>query len=343
MTFGDFKRRMSVKGNSRYERTFNQKQRSFNEWFRNTLTRQQVLIDDVEYIAVIQDQNQSNNKDLSDDKYMVVENSTPSKVGSVIQWRDRHWLIFSDEEKTIPTHKQHKIKPSNHVIKWLNDKGEICGKGNGYPAYIQNNTLYTLGVSTSGHHAWITNAKMIMYLPYSEEAKDMKIGQRIVIGKSIYEVMMKDFVSRRGLIHYLLEETFYNPNTDDLENDVADMWKEEDIEGAETGKENNTDNNVTNPSNFTLSIEGGNTIKIGKTSTFTATMTNEDGETIENPVAEWSVVDLESVSTVVEQDQSSITVRVASNFKYVGNKITIVGKATDGTMASKTVNIISPY
>lgn len=342
MTFDNFKRRMSIKGNSRYERAFNQKQRSFNEWFKNTLTRHLVKIDNAECYAVIQDQNQNNNKDLSDDKYLIVEKETPSKVGSLMEWRDRKWLIFSDEEKTIETHKQHKIKPTNHVIKWMvGDK--ICRDGKGYDAYVQNNTLYTLGVSMSGGNAWIVNAKMTMYLPNNEETRAIKIGERVFIGNNVYEVMMNDFVSRSGLIHYLLEENFYNPNIDDLENGVANRWKDKNEDGVATGDANNSDNNIVNEDNYTLSIEGGNTIKVGKTSIFKATMSNQNGDIIENPIMEWSIVDLESVSTVVEQDQSSITIRIANNFKFVGNQITIVGKATDGTLASKTVNVISPY
>lgn len=343
MTFVDFKRRMALKGNTKYDRAFNQKQRSFNEWFKNSLTKSLVKIDNVEYQAVIQDQNQNNNKDLSDDKYMIIENSTPSHVGSLVEWRDRTWLVFTDEEKTIATHKQQKIKPTNHIIKWMLNNGEICGNGEGYHAYVQNNTLYTLGVSMSGNNAWVANAKMLMYLPYNDETRNMKLGERVFIGSNVYEVMMKDFISRKGLVHYLLEETFYNPNTDDLENGVADRWKEQDSEGVATGEVNNANNNVVNDSNYTLSIEGSNVIKIGKTSVITAIMSNAEGSIIENPITEWTVVDVDGVSTIVEQDQSSITISIAKNFKYVGNQITVVGKAVDGTLASKTINIISPY
>ena len=343
MSFDNFKRRMSVKGNSQYERAMNRKQRSFEQWFNNTLTRHEISLNDTKYDAVIQDQNQANNKGLSDDKYLIVKNSTPTQVGSIVSWNEREWIIFSNEDKTIQTHKQHHIKPTNHVIKWMKEDGTVSGNGKGYHAYIQNNTLYTLGVAMSGSQAWVVNAKMLMYLPYSEEAKSIKIGQRIFIGENVYEVMMKDFVSRNGLIHFLLEENFYNPNTDDLENGIADRWKKEDEEGVSTGDKNNADNDVINSDNYTLSLQGSNTVKINKSILIKATMSNDTGNIIANPVKEWTVVDLNNVATVETQDQNNISIRIANNFSYVGKQITVVAKSDDGTTASKTVNIISPY
>lgn len=340
--FEDFRRRMDFKGNSRYERAFKQKQRSFNEWFKNTLTRQKIAVDGVDYYAVVQDQNQANNKGLSDDKYLIVENDTPTHVGSIIGWRDKNWIVFSNEEKTIETHKQHHIKQTNHVIKWMNEDGTVSNNGSGYSAYVQNNTLYTLGVSMSGAQAWIVNAKMVMYLPYSEEAKKMKIGQRVFIGENVYEVMMKDFVSRKGLIHFLLEENFYNPNVDDLENGIADKWKDSDKEGTSSNEENNADNNV-ETATYTMSIGGGNTLKIGKTATYQVSFTDDGGTPVSHKVTEWTLVDVDKVATIQDQTDTNISIRVDSNFSYVGKQFTVVAKSDDGVTASKTVNVISPY
>jgi hypothetical protein len=191
---------MNAKGGSAYDRKLMSASRDFQRWFDSHIGKETVTIDGIEQFAVFQDQNQNNNKDLSDDKYMVVEKTSNVKVGSYVNWRDTLWMVFTDEHKTIPPHKQAKVKETNHRIKWMiGDK--ICGHGDGYPAFIQNQTLYTLGVSSSGSHAWIVNAKMMMYLPYNEETVAIGIGQRIVIGGAVYQVMFKDYVSREGLIN----------------------------------------------------------------------------------------------------------------------------------------------
>src|SRR5699024_955882 len=202
---------------------FYRKSRSFEKWFDQSMNAFDVEIDGIANRVVIQDQNQNNNKDLSDDKYLITKLETDVKVGSHITYGEEEWIVFSNEFKTIQTHKQVKMKEVNHYIKWMIN-GEISGKGKGYPAFIQNQTLYTLGVSTSGNNAWIVNAKMMMYLPDNAETRTIGIGQRVVIGGSVYQVMFRDYVSRRGLVHFLLEQDMVAPDRDNLELEIADYW-----------------------------------------------------------------------------------------------------------------------
>jgi len=322
---------MSAKGSTAYERSLNNATRTFERWFNNSIGREKVLIDEVEQFAVFQDQNQNNNKELSDDKYMVVENSSNVKVGSFVKWRNGTWMVFTDEHKTIPTHKQSKVKESNGIIKWMiGDK--ISGNGNGYPAFIQNQTLYTLGISTSGTHSWIVNAKMTMYLQDNIESRNIQIGQRIVIGGAIYQVMFKDYVSRQGLINYLLEEDFVNENVDNMELGVANYYSS--ISSDTTSE----------PIGITkeVIIKGADKAKIGSLVTYEASVF-QDGNLLSEGVTEWTIADTEEVATVSEQTDKFITIRFENNFKKVGSVITVIGKTADGVIGSKSVNIISPY
>lgn len=323
---------MNVKGGNAYERGMNRSKRYFQKWFDSTLTREEVNIDGVTQFAVFHDQNQNNNKDLSDDKYVMVENESNMKVGSYIKWRNTTWLVFTDEYKTIPTHKQAKIKESNHVIKWMAD-GKVSGDGNGYNAFIQNQTLYTLGVSSSGNHAWLVNAKMMMYLPNNAETKAIRIGQRIVIGGAVFQVMFKDYVSREGLINYLLEQDTVS-DYDNLDLGVADYFNPD---NSDTSK----DEPVTGVSKEVV-ITGTDRAKIGSLLTYEAKVLLDGAETAEG-IAEWTIVDTESIVSVEEQNEKSITIRVAKNFQKVGSVINVLGKTADGTIGTKRVNIISPY
>ena len=333
MSFDIYRKRIGVKGFTRYDRAMHNASRTFQDWFDNALGREKVLIDGVEQYAVFQDQNQNNNKDLSDDKYMIVENGTNAKVGSYVEWRDDIGIIFSAEEKTIPTHKQFKTKVSNHVIKWMIGK-EICNNGEGYHAFIQNQTLYTLGVSTSGSNAWIVNAKMMMYLPDNDESRAIKIGQRIVIGGAVYQVMFKDYVSRRGLINYLLEQDMVHDERDNLELGVANYYDH--IEHNESTEQNHTG------AVAEIAVNGIDKLRIGASAKFTATV-YRDGQQVTEPITNWTVVDADSAVTVTEQTTETITVKAQSNFQKVGSIITIVGQTADGTTGSKTVYLISPY
>jgi hypothetical protein len=331
LAFETFRRRMDVKGKTPYERAFKAKARSFKQWFDNAINKELVKIDGVEQYAVFQDQNQSNNKDLSDDKYIIVENSSNMRVGSYIEWRDKIWMVFTEENKTIPTHKQAKIKLSNHRIKWMIGN-RVCNNGLGYPAFVQNQTLYTLGVSTNGHHAWIVNAKMMMYMQDNEETRAIQIGQRIFIGGAVYQVMFKDPVSRKGLINYLLEEDFVNPNRDDVVNEIADYY---------TGINSDTTQVATGVSKEVV-INGADKARIGTVVRYDASV-YQDGTLLSEGIAQWTIADTEAVATVVEQTPQYITIRIEKNFKKVGSVITVIGRTADGVTGSRTVNIISPY
>lgn len=327
---------MLAKGGTAYERRLSSASRDFQNWFDNALGRELVKIDGVEQYAVFQDQNQNNNKDLSDDKYIVVEKTSNIEVGSYVEWRNGIWMVFTDENKTIPTHKQAKVKESNHIIKWMiGDK--ICGNGAGYNAYIQNQTLYTLGVSTSGNHSWIVNAKMMMYLPNTDESRNIKIGQRIVIGGAIFQVMFKDYVSRKGLINYLLEQDFYAEDRDNLELGIADYYP---ALNSDTNQE--VEEPTAPESEKVVTISGADKARIGSTLKFEASVF-QDGTALSEGITEWTIADTEAVATVVEQTDKYITIRIVNNFQKVGSIITVIGKTADGTIGSKPVNIISPY
>lgn len=327
-----FKNRMGVRGNSYADRVLTVKTREFEQYFEDAINRELVTIDGVEQYAIFQDQNQNNNKDLSDDKYIVVKNESNLKTGSYVTWRDKIWMVFTEENKSTKSHKQGKVKASNHYIKWMNN-GHVSGNGQGYPAFIQNQTLYTLGISTSGNHSWIVNAKMMMYLQDNSETRTLKIGQRIFIGGEVFQIMFRDYVSRNGLINFLLEQDFVNKERDDVENEIADFYTAQ--------NEEQTDQEVIGTSKE-VAINGLSNAKIGSLVKYEAKVFS-NGTEIQEDITDWTIADTEQVATVTEQTPKYIVLRIENNFKKVGSTISIIGKTASGAIGSKTVNIISPY
>lgn len=321
---------MSIRGNSAFDRAMYAKQRQFDLYFESTLNKELVEIDGVPEYATFQDQNQNNNKDMSDDKYMITRKDSVIKSGSYVKWRDNMWLVFMEENKTVPTHRQVKIKETNAIIRWMvGDK--VCGNGNGYPAYAQNNTLYTLGVATSGQNAWVINAKFGMYMQDNYESRSIKIGQRIFIGGNIYKILFKDYTARKGIISFLLEEDFVNPNKDNVELQIADYYTaisqdESEVDG--TSKE--------------VTITGASTAKIGSLVKYEAKVF-QDGKELQADITDWTIDDTEKVATIVEQSPTGITLRIENNFKKVGSVISVIGKTSDGVFGSESVRIVSPY
>lgn len=303
-----YRSRISRRGATQYERALKNKTRDFNHYFKNALNLETCFIDGVEAKAVFQDHSQSNNKDLSDDKYLIVENETSVDVGSYVIWRDSPWLVFTEEFKTIPTHQQLKIKTVNENIKWIKNE-KICNNGEGWGAHVQNQTLYTLGVAKSGHFLDVVNAKMMMYMKYNQDTSQLKIGDRIFIGHGVYKIMFSDIVSRKGLINFLLEQDTIGEN-DNVELGIADYW--------ESGKLPSEDKEPTE----TPVINGSSQGRISRTYKYTI----QEGFEVD----EW-IVDTAGVQSIeiLERTNTLITLRVIDDNRNVGSQAVLYAKVGD--------------
>lgn len=104
MSFSDlYHKKMASAGSTSRERNFNRAKKEFELYFANSLTKAECVIDGVKTEASFQDQSQGNNKDLSDDKYLVVPNGVEVGIGSYVEWDGAEWLVFTGEYKTVPT------------------------------------------------------------------------------------------------------------------------------------------------------------------------------------------------------------------------------------------------
>ncbi|TGB09678.1 hypothetical protein [Limosilactobacillus reuteri] len=345
-----YRRKQKILGDNRVTRNYNRQLEEFNLFYQDTLTKHDCVIDGVPTQAVFQDHSQSNNKDLSDDKYVVVPNSVKIGVGSYVEWADETWMVFTEEYKTIPSHQQLKIKHTNRRIKWLTNRDSklICNFGKGWPAYVQNQTLYTLGVSFSGQNIALANAKMSVYIKDIPETRAVSVGTRLWISGQVYKIEFADYVSRPGLVNWLLDEDTKNPETDDYDLEIADYW----VSGQkETGNTNNSEAKPAMPpkapdssseeekKEVEWSIEGNKKARLSHTYVYTAM--NSDGTKVD--VSEWILGTLEdSPFYVKEKDNHSITVTVKDIFKLVGQTVTIAAKV-DGKIKNIAIKIIKKF
>lgn len=325
-------------GATRYDRNMHDKTREFNKYFANALDKEDCIIDNIPTQAIFQDQSQSNNKDLSDDKYIILPNSVNCGVGSYVNWRSEQWLIFTGEFKTIPTHQQLKIKHVNHSIKWIVDKEtkKVSNNGNGWGAYVQNQTLYTLGVSFTGNNLSLINGKMMLYVKNNSETSQITIGDRFFISSKVYKVEFADSISRIGLINLLLDEDTLNPELDNIELGIANYW------GFNGEKEENPSDssNIAIP---TINIVGEQKARLGRSYSYSVVQVNEDGSKTPLKVSEW---DVESVQTlpinILERDEDMFQFSVIDDSRYIGNMMNILAKVND-QYQSLSVKIIAKF
>lgn len=350
MSFSDlYHKKMASVGSTSRERNFNRAKKEFELYFANSLTKAECVIDGVKTEASFQDQSQSNNKDLSDDKYLVVPNGVEVGIGSYVEWDDAEWLVFTGEYKTVPTHQQFKIKHVNRTIKWLVDKKNktICNGGKGWGAYVQNQTMYTLGVSFSGDHMPLANAKMSVFIKDTPETRAIEVGTRIFIAGQVYKVEFRDYVSRVGLVNWLLDEDTKNPDTDNFELEIADYYdgRKDGSNSSDTGKKEDTPGEGQESSSeddkpkVEWNIEGEQRARLGRT--YAYTVKSSDGT--QPNVSEWIVGDIESQPFyVLEKNEHTISIRIKDDFRNVGHIVTIAAKV-NGEIKNIAIKIIKKF
>ena len=326
--FDMYQTKMDARGRSLKERQYKNKMRDFNRYFSETLNEELVAVTNKDNVTNIiemafQDHSQSNNKQLSDDKYIIARNETPIHVGDYVLWRDEHWMVFTKEVKTIPTHQQALVKNANYVIKWIRD-GKIVNDGKGYPAYIQSNTLYTLGVSET-RYLDVVDGKATMYMQYNKDTAQLVQNERIVIGARVFKIKFMDRVSRRGLISFLLDEDRVHEKYDSLELSVADYYRYYNKDFDFTDDKLEDDKDLAVPQ---LEIVGNTAPKIGSIQKYTADFN----------VSEWIVDDMNTETSyhLQHKDEHSITIKIKDDYRMVGSTVNIIAKDSDGNYAQLT-------
>lgn len=315
------------RGLNPYDRNMSYKNRDFQQFFSETLTKHDCTIDGVPAKLVFQDHSQSNNKDLSDDKYIVAENDTKVHVGSYIEWADSLWLVFTEEHKTIATHQQLKIKHVNETIKWIRN-GKVVNKGQGYGAYVQSQTLYTMGVAQTPLLD-VVDSKMAMYMQYNEETARLKEDERVFIGKRVYKIKFMDAVSRKGLIFYLLDEDRVG-QLDNVEESIADYYNY-------YGKNDDYVKDSDDSPNKTLTILGEKYPRIGRTYEYTI----KGGDSVE-----WVLehdTSGEPIYKSFEKTDKSLKISFSANTDLIGNKATIIATSKDGQYAALHLSLIKRF
>ncbi|HFI0463186.1 TPA: hypothetical protein ACGO1T_000530 [Streptococcus suis] len=328
--FKYFQDKVNLRGALSSDRNFNRQQREFDLYFLNAPNKNLCKINGQDAELVFIDQNQSNNKDLSDDKYVIARNGTDIKVGDYIIWSDTEWLAFTEEYKTIRTHQQLKVKHVNETIKWIRN-GEIINDGKGYGAYVQSQTLYTMGVATS-NTLHVVDSKMSLYIQNNKDTQELQMGERIIVGRRAYKLNFIDDVSRPGLISFLLDEDTLS-EYDNIELGVADYGKYFGKSDIEKPTIENTDSDRDTDG---FEIVGNDRVKVGSTYHYA---------TVGFSAKSWSIESLFSDQPFIVQNSSgnSLTVVVKDDYKLIGKKANIVAITDDGAKITHPITIIKKF
>lgn len=148
-------------------------------------------------------------------KKLYLRPDTNVEVGDYIKYPNKTYLVLAIEENLISPYAS--SEECNYIIKWIfNNK--LYQK----PCIVTNQTKYTLGVTTP-NGAIITegDSRYEITMPYNDETKNIKTGQRFIFNGNAWKVTQTDYVSAKGLLSILLGQTAINYEVDDLDNEIA--------------------------------------------------------------------------------------------------------------------------
>lgn len=323
-------KKMNNTGSTSREANLIAKTQEFEHYFADSLNKEPATIFRSDFTRInteliFQDHSQVNK--LSDDKYVISDNSVKLNIGDFIHWRDNGWLVFTSEIKTIATHQQAQVKQTNFSVKWMKD-GKVINDGHGYAAYVQSQTLYTMGVSETTYID-VPDGKMMMYMQNNADTRELRRDSRVFIGNKVFKIKFIDLVSRHGLISYLMDEDTIHDEYDNVELGVTEYWKSLPFDKSKKENDSEKMDDLNNPVIKKMEITGQQSPKIGSTQTYT---TNFD-------VTEWVVESLSynHIIDVIEKTTNSIKIHFKDDYRAIGNKVIIIANSDDDYVSSDII------
>lgn len=274
-------------------------------------------------------------------------------AGDIIDAFGQKWIVM-EARADDTTHKTGIMQQCNHFMRWQNFTPEICEawcyvRASGYSAYIGSDTQLQK-----------SDEQMAIYLPYNENTAKIFVDKRLPshiaydkFGKKILTAfrvtgtnpVSPSYNDQDHLMILKVERDMFSSTSDNLELMICDY-----IEGGTIDEGGGSDDQHDCPcpdcphkeddataTVTTVTIDGRDKLKIGKSYTYSAKIVDPNGEDItDGSIVTWSVESPDDVVTV--GDRYLISVTVPKKYELVGETIKLSVTYGDIT-ASKTVEV----
>ena len=215
------------------------------------------------------------------------------KAGMYIFFENRYWLITGYPsyngiyEKAVMQLCQYKLR-------WQNAKGEIIER---YIA-LSSASKYDIG-ETGNSTIVLTSDNLTLLFPNDEESLNV-YGKRVFIDKrtppeKVYKItrsddVLYDFGEHGGVLAFIADKTELNTTTDRQDLGICD-YIEVSNDTEEPSDPTTPPENPDEMTDLRVEISGNKNLKVGFSRTYTATITDVDGNAVEwNDVYSWNVV-----------------------------------------------------
>lgn len=296
MGIESYRRKVAISGKTNTEKILNTKKRDIDIWFETALNKHTVQINDVDYDVIIQDIDLDNEKDTSDNKYLLGKLDYNIKPSDIVTWETDKYIVLSKERNTVKTHNTFKMIRCNFTAKWI----DLDGVYRESPGYALNQTLYSLGVKEY-EMIDMPNAKMVLDLPKNEHTLKVKRDMRLIIDGFIWKIANIDTINKDGIIHLMMGEDVFTED-DNIELGIADYYKyyKEEV--------------VIPPTQ--LNITGDTTIKLNQSKIYTLTPPP-------NKNVDWYILG-EYIPPIIKIDNCTVKISINSDAKNVKDRKSVV-------------------
>lgn len=246
-------------------------QSTFDEYFKDTPDKiTDGLIDGQSVDFVIQ--HIKYGEDISDVKLLLTENSTSVYSGSIIDFDSKKWLAINEENRAIDTHKAFKIQLCNNTISWKDENGNI---------YTEN-CIYKPITTRDDSNKKLprVDSTILINVQNNSNTSNIAINDRFIFSHkwAYYTTVIDDMdvqdVNGHNIIWITMEKDVINDELDDLENNIASRYINNDSDvpvngisftidemNAKIGLELYTNvyeyaNSIIQPTTFTFRIDG---------------------------------------------------------------------------------------
>ena len=318
--------RMNLHGTTQRERAKNRLIAHLNDRTQHSLSYKNILLNGEETQLVINSGTQPYYKEFQ---------SLPSQeinIGDYVEWANSHWIVVTcDSDDEI--YRDGKLNQCNYLLKWQNELGEIIERW----AVIQSASKYNDGTDSN---AVITlgSDQLSIIVPIDSETIKLKksMSKKFFIDgntedPTTYELTgtcnVPDTYNGHGITSWIVKECAYTATEDDLKYGVCN-YRAVDTEEDHTTPPENPDGMT----DLRAVISGNKNLKVGFSRTYTATITDVDGNAVEwNDVYSWNVVSDFGIEQKIDGD----TIKLLVEDEDLVDKVFSLQIVKDGSVLSE--------
>jgi hypothetical protein len=326
---------MNLHGTTQRERAKNRLIAHLNDRTQHSLSYKNILLNGEETQLVINSGTQTYYKEFQ---------SLPSQeinIGDYVEWANSHWIVVTcDSDDEI--YRDGKLNQCNYLLKWQNELGEIVERW----AVIQSASKYNDGTDSN---AVITlgSDQLSIIVPIDSETIKLKksMSKKFFIDgntedPTTYELTgtgnVPDTYNGHGITSWIVKECAYTATEDDLKYGVCN-YKAVNTEEDPTTPPENPDEMT----DLRAVISGNKNLKVGFSRTYTATITDVDGNDVElDDTYSWNVV---SDFDVIQEIDSNTIKLLVEDEDYVDSLILLQVIRNNSVVAEIEITVVEAF